>query len=155
MQQPCRRRFNLVLLALWCGGCSSIDDAVRASRSPTFRLVDLELSERDARTAEADLRVAISNPNAWQIAIDTIDYDVVINGTRLGTAVGGRDVFIGAGNEREVRLRLAYPNDDRLRSLLERTPPRGVGYRITGTAKVVGVGVDRVPFALEGTWHTS
>lgn len=144
---------GLVALALTAlAACASIDDDLRLAQAPDVALVRLGLAERGPATDVATARLAFSNPNAWRIAVEIVVVEITLNGTLLGRASAGRDVFLPAGRTREVDIEVAFAPNPAIATLRQRQPPRGVGYVVAGEAKLVGRGVDLFPFRLEGRW---
>lgn len=147
-----RRRF-VALAAATLTGCRGIEAERRLARPPDLVLETLELEPGDRGGAVARAVIGIHNPNAWRIAIDAVTCDVVLNGTLLGRVTRGRDRFVAAGGNGTLTLELPFRPTPATAALLTREPPpRGVGYRLSGTLKLVGRGVDLMPFALEGRW---
>ena len=146
----------LALLALAAllavAACRSIDDGLRLVRAPDLTLVELVLEEGDDAFDEATAVVRLDNPNAWRLAVDVITFEIELNGTHLGRASAGRDVFAAAAGRREIDLLLRYPRTPAIATLRRRPPPRGVGYVVSGTIKIVAPGLDLLPFRLEGRW---
>ncbi len=144
-----RRAFVLgaVLVAV---GCSRIDGDLRLAHAPTFHLVDLALQppRRQLATAVADVRV--DNANAWPVIVESVDYALVVNGTLLGRTSQGTDLRVPARGNRTMRLSLPHPEGRHLQALRDRSRVEGLAYRLSGEAKVIGTGVDLVPFRLEG-----
>ena len=144
---------GLIALALGAlAACASIDDDRRLPRAPDVSLVRLSLEEHGRSTDVATARLAFANPNAWRIAVEIVVVEITLNGTLLGRASAGRDVFIAGGRTREVEIEVVFAADPAIASLRRRQPPRGVGYVVEGEAKLVGRGVDLLPFRLEGRW---
>ena len=130
--------------------CTSVDDALRVPRTPTFQLVELDLRPPRGQAAETVTTIRVDNPNAWPIVVESVEYELVVNGTWLGRTSLGTDLRVPARGNRTLALTLLHPEGTHLRALRERSPQRGLAYRLTGTAKVIGTGVDLVPFRLEG-----
>lgn len=152
-----RRRLLAVvgLAGLGCACAPRIDDDLRVPRTPAFQLTDLRLEppQRGLGTARAELR--IDNPNAWPIVVKSLRYQLVVNGTLLGESAIGLDTRVPARGQAMVTLVLPHPPHPAITALATRPPPRGLSYRLTGEAKVLGTGLDLVPLRLEGVRRTA
>lgn len=135
--------------------CASIPETHRELQAPSFRVVAIELEEESRTEGIATVFLEVVNPNDRRVAVDGIVFELVLNGTLIGKSVFGDDVFLSSLDDEVLDMPLRFGLDGATRTLVERTPERGVGYRVTGVAKVVGEGIpDRVPFRGEGIWHS-
>jgi LEA14-like dessication related protein len=144
----------LVVATLLLAGCVSIAPELRVPRTPSFQLVDLTLEPPRRGRAEAVTTLTVDNPNAWPVIVESVRYALVVNGTLVGEISLGTDLRVPQRSTRRLVLRMPHDDDPRLAALRERPLPRGIAYRVTGEAKVIGEGVDLVPIRIEGFKRT-
>ena len=88
-----RRRFVAVIGALALAACATFGPRVAA---PTVTVVDVRLDRLEAASAWFVASVQLANPNAQEIAVDTLDATLAIEGEPVATAALSAPVRVPA-----------------------------------------------------------
>lgn len=144
------RRSLLVALTLAASGCGRDAPEQRRLNPPSLVLTELRLAPPQRGVATIVLGFEITNPNAVDLLVDDLSYEVVVNGTWLGAAAETLLLEVPARASAAVQVALPYADSVHAAALRATPPPRGVAYRITGELLVAAPSLDRVPFQLEG-----
>ncbi|MGF1477517.1 MAG: LEA type 2 family protein [Geminicoccaceae bacterium] len=130
-----------------CGGAAfNLTDGL----PPDVGLSDLRLGEAGVFEQTLLLGLRFSNPNDYRVDVEHVLYELELNGTAFGRGVYGEDFRLAANEDTIVEVPLRVPTGDLLNRLTSISNQRGVGYRLSGRARLIGGGLDQVPFQQEG-----
>ena len=101
--------FTAMLMALALTGCSTIAKNLNI-QNPTYSLRNLQprvaiALPLSASTIDLDFDLGVDNPNTVGLTLAGIDFDVLVNGSRLVTSRSNQGVKIPANGYGAVHLR--------------------------------------------------
>lgn len=139
----------MTLLGALLTGCASMGGLAQA---PRVSLVSIE--PVDVRLFEQTFRVTlrVQNPNARDITIRGLDYEIVVNDKVFAQGVSGKPVTIPAYGENTADVEVVSTLQrvmEQLQALTRRAEP-SIDYSITGHANIDGIPIP-VPFEYEDT----
>ncbi|MFO7781031.1 MAG: LEA type 2 family protein [Spirochaetia bacterium] len=106
-------------------------------RAPRVRVRELSLESLSLSGADLHLHLGVTNPNAFGLSLQTLDYALRINGELWGSALISEPAELSEGGEREITLPVTLDFGAMGRSVRELIVGRGnVAYNLTGTLKV-------------------
>lgn len=144
-----KKAFAIVLLSVTLAGCATL---AGLSEPPRVRLagitpVDVQLFEQRFRVT-----LQVQNPNARDITIRGLDYEIVVNDRLFAQGVSGKPIIVPAYGESTADLEVVSTLQrvlEQLQELGNRATP-SIDYAITGQVSIDGVPVP-IPFAYEDT----
>ncbi|NIM28773.1 MAG: hypothetical protein GTO67_09670 [Gammaproteobacteria bacterium] len=139
----------LTLLAAMLGGCASM---IGLDETPRVSLVSIEPTH--VRLLEQRFRVTlrVQNPNARDITIRGLDYEIVLNDRTFAQGVSGKPVTVPAWGESTAEVEVVSTLQrfiEQLEELGSRGKP-GIDYAISGSISIDGIPLP-VPFHYEDT----
>jgi len=142
----------LVLFAT-LSGCSTLPGK---PEPPRVNLVGLQLVSMELFEQRYQVRLRLKNPNAYELPIQGIDFQLDINGQAFADGVSNRSVTVPAYGEQVVALEVSSNLIQVFRQLqsLENSRSPGFEYRISGTVAVGEYG-QRLPFDYSGDMQLS
>lgn len=150
-----------LLSATPLAGCTGLPDFISerqaiAKAEFTFKRVELQHLDIPGMTAnpKADLKILLDvrNPNAVTARLDRLDYEVYMEGTRVGTGAMTEDFAVEPGATKELALPVAVPYDGLPGPTLQALLTRRAHFRIKGVSHVsTPLGRMDYPFEVEHT----
>lgn len=141
------RSFAIVVFAALLGACATM---AGLSEPPRVSLVGIE--PVDIRLLEQRVRVTlkVQNPNARDITVRGLDYEIVVNDRLFAQGVSGKTFTVPAYGESTAALEVVTTLQRVLEQLdaLGRRGEPGLDYAISGRISVDGVPIP-IPFAYE------
>ena len=126
----------LLALTLLLSGCQSL----RNLESPEVSVSDIMLEDITLFEQHWNLTLRVLNPNDRAITINSLDYEIHLNGTRFARGLTGEQVTLNAMSDTQVQTRVTTSILGTLRQLQQLQNKQGepVNYRLTGQARVAG-----------------
>lgn len=126
-------------------GCTGLTDFIAERQAITraeFSFERVELQHADiplvTPNAKADLRVIlkVKNPNSVTARLDRLDYEVYLEGTKVGSGAMTDDFSVPAGASKELPLPVAVPYAGLPEPALQAILARRAKIRVTGVSHV-------------------
>jgi len=130
----------LVLVA----GCGPIK---RAVKRPEVAVAGVSLSRVGATSADAVFRLVIHNPNAFELPVFGVHYDLTLNSRRVLLGDSKQELRLPANGSGEIPLSAHFEYQRIFDSLGSALRTWRVVYQLSGS---VGVGPFRIPYASGG-----
>lgn len=131
----------LLAIALLGSGCNTLRDVLEIE-NPTYRIrsvrptLDLAIPF-SASTVDLDFTIDIENPNRVAVRLDRLDFDILMNGTRVVQGINNSGIRIPAEGIGALQLetRFGYNELSSLfREVVEMIQGNRASYEIRGTA---------------------
>lgn len=121
-----------LVLVVALAGCANLRWQKPQIALETARVVGGNLQE-----TRVQLTLRVSNPNAREVIIDAVRFDVMVAGERVGSGVREEPVTIAASGETRVDLDTRFRTLELLRLLRDASQADGtLAYRVVGEADV-------------------
>ncbi len=149
-----RWRMGLVAAALLLAGCAAIPTRVDP---PRISLVNLQMLSVSSREQRYRLTLRIQNPNAFNLPVSRLEYDLALNGRDFTRGVSGEPFTVPAFGEQLAAVEGAVDFAQVVEQLRDWRSGRSqaLRYRLRGRLVVLKRFV-RIPFEREGevklTW---
>jgi LEA14-like dessication related protein len=141
------RAATLLAALLWLCGCASLLPKLEA---PRLEVTGVSFVGGDAAHQQIGLRIHASNPNARALAVQRIDYGIVLADSEFAHGTTSAPFTLPAAGETDFDLQLSADLLTALKVLGAHLGERDIPYRVTGTVHFAG-GVLRVlPFTSHG-----
>lgn len=126
----------LLSLFMLLTGCQSL----RELESPDVTLADINLESASLLQQHWALTLSVLNPNDRNITINSLDYEVYLNGARFARGLTGEKVVLNAMSETQVKTRISTNVLSSLKQLqkVQHLQGKPLDYRLTGKARVAG-----------------
>ncbi len=142
----------IVLIAV-LSGCSTLPGK---PEPPRVNLVGLKLVSVELFEQRYQVSLRIKNPNAYELPIEGIDFQLDINGQAFADGVSNRQVSVPAYGEKVIALEVSSNLIKVFRHLqsLENSRSPAFEYRVSGSIAVGSYG-QRIPFDYSGDMQLS
>ena len=140
-----------ILILLLLAGLTACSTLPGRPESPRVNLVGLQLVSVDLFEQRYQVRLRVKNPNAFELAIRGIDFQLDINGRAFADGVSNQSVNVPAYGERVIALEVSSSLLQVFRQLqsLENGSSPGFKYRLDGSVAIGDSGL-RLPFDYSG-----
>lgn len=135
-------------LALGLAACSTPDPADTVD-PPRMDIAGLTLGQSTAFEERAWLDLRVTNPNAFEVGIERLDFDLVINERYFASGVVDHDIALPAHGEVLVPIVMTIGTEDPSVTVQELGNKRPLPYSLIGEADLAQV-PDQT---LEFEWH--
>ena len=129
------QRLLVSLLALVLAACSGLPvNAV----APKLSVADVRLRHFDLVEQRFDVRLKVENPNAFELTIEALEFELDVNGQPFAKGVSQAVTHVPASAATIVRIDAFTRSDDLVRQIKTLPPDTlkaGVPYRIRGRVK--------------------
>jgi LEA14-like dessication related protein len=128
------QRLLVSLLALVLAACSGLPvNAV----APKLSVADVRLRHFDLVEQRFDVRLKVENPNAFELTIEALEFELDVNGQPFAKGVSQAVTHVPASAATIVRIDAFTRSDDLMRQIemLPGVLKDGVPYRIRGRVK--------------------
>ncbi len=142
-----------IVLITVLSGCSTLPGR---PEPPRVNLVGLKLVSVELFEQRYEVSLRIKNPNAYELPIEGIDFQLDINGQAFADGVSNRQVSVPAYGEEVVALEVSSNLIKVFRHLqsLENSRSPAFEYRVSGSIAVGSYG-QRIPFDYSGDMQLS
>lgn len=140
-----------VLILLFLVGLTACSTLPGRPESPRVNLVGLQLVSVDLFEQRYQVRLRVKNPNAFELPIRGIEFQLEINGQAFADGVSNQSVNVPAYGERVIALEVSSSLIQVFRQLqtLENGRSPGFKYQLNGSV-AVGDSALRLPFDYAG-----
>ncbi len=137
-----------VLVPLAVAACAGVS---RRADPPQLRLLDLRLVDATLLAQRYRLQLDLQNPNPFDLAVDGMSYELLVNDRPFVSGVGNRIGTVPAYGSRTVEVEAVGSLADVIGQFtaLQGTQPQSFRYRLRGQVSVSG-GSQRLPFDERG-----
>lgn len=141
------KRFFILALALWIGGCATVDDA----KPPSIQLSNIRLGSGGLLNQELLIEIRIGNPNDFELPLTGLTFQLDVNGRPFADGLSNATVTVPrlgfatvpvTGNTNIVSI---------FRQLMFLGKSDRITYRLHGDAYVGRLGINQsVPYERTG-----
>lgn len=132
----------MVLLVVALGGCGAMSFLAerQALARAQFEFARAELVGADVpflspeAGADLNLILKVTNPNPLTARLDRLDYDVYLEGTKVGTGAMTQDFAVSANTNKELLLPVHIPYQGLPEAALKAIQARRAAMRVAGTS---------------------
>ncbi|MGH6945200.1 MAG: LEA type 2 family protein [Geminicoccaceae bacterium] len=117
---------------------------------PEISLAGLGFGKPGLREQELRLDLRVKNPNDFDIGVDSVDFDLEVNGMEFASGGSDEHFELPALGETVVPVTVDMPTDDFLDRVKELGTERRLDYKLSGSAKLDSMFLGAVPFEKEG-----
>lgn len=148
MKRPSRWARGLVWVSLagLVSGCAAL--RTYQAEAPGVRVANIELAKFSFSEQVLDVTLDVSNPNGYALAIDGIDYELLVQGEALADGATSEGFTLPANGSSQVQISVAGDLLDGMSRYREWQEQGGgaVDYVLAGALRVAGVPVS-LPFS--------
>ena len=150
MPSPFLRAFALAFIAV-LAGCSSFGPKLQ---SPELSLLGIQILSADMFAQQFKVRVKVVNPNDLEVAVEGIEYDILLMGDSFAEGTANQPFVLPARGEAEFDMTVTtnfVSSLGRLVSRMQGGKLEDVQYQITGKLLLEKGVMRTIPFAHSGT----
>ena len=137
----------LTVLCLMASGCSALLPKLEA---PKFQVVGLKMLGGDQKHQQLRLRLQVTNPNDRQIAVKSIDYQLMVAGSDFAQGTSAESFTVPALGQSEFDLDMVADFGTLLRVLSAHLGDAALEYQVNGHVHLAEGVVREFPFKGHG-----
>jgi len=141
-------------LMLGLAACSMFDDT-EAVDPPRMDIAGLTLGQSTAFEENAWLELRVTNPNAFEVGIERLDFDLVINERYFASGVVDHDIAVPANGEVTVPVVMTIGTQDPSVTVRELGKKRPLPYSLIGEADLKQLPDQTLEFLWNGQMEPS
>jgi LEA14-like dessication related protein len=135
-------RHGLLAVLLLLGACATLQPGGSDFDPPTVELAGIKPGRSQGLEARFDLSLRVVNPNARDLEIEGVYYELYIEGKKLLTGASAEAVTIPAYGEGQVDVSgvaSLFSSFALLANLMETRPENGVDYELKAKISIAGL----------------
>jgi LEA14-like dessication related protein len=144
----CAWRLLVALAVVLLPACAAL---VPKLEPPRLEVTGVSFVGRDFAHQQIGLRVHVTNPNARAIAVQRIDYGIVLASTDFARGTTAAPFTVPASGATDFDLNLTADMVTALKLLRQHLGDREIPYRVTGTLHLAEGVLRTLPFASSGS----